>query len=150
MRDTFLFSDGQDLTGLTSTGVVSGNIWDIEQDNASAVIVTDGMLMGWLNLSFGASNAGAAEGLWIELRSSDNTNITATPKYLVCILLTATELAAMEGKTVSIGFYKAELKRYIGVFYRPDTNSMAGTATPVDAWFSEHPIGELGVQKKPT
>ncbi len=145
MRDKFLFSDAQDLTGLNSTGVVSSNIWDIEED-----AVTDGMLMGWLNLSFAAGNAGATEGLWIELRTSDNTNITTTPKWLCAIKLTDAELTAMAGKTVSIGFYKAELQKYVGVFYRADTTSLAGTATGVDAWFSEHPIGELAVQKKPT
>ena len=145
MRDKFIFSDAQDLTGVDSTGVVSTNIWDIEED-----AVTDHSLIGWLNVSFAAGNAGATEGLWIELRSSDNTNMSTSPTYLGAILLTDAELTAATGTTISFGFSKANLQKYVSVWYRADTTSLAGTATPVDAWFSEHSAGELGLQKQPS
>jgi len=149
MVELFRFSNGQDLTGLDSTGVVSENYWDLEYDDNSNLVVTDGQVCGWFNFTFGASNAGATEGLYIEVRSSDNTNIAASYDSLGLLFLTDAELTAASGKTYAIGVSKANLQRYLGVWYRAHTTSLAGTATPIYAWFSTGPENLSVTQKKP-
>lgn len=143
MRDKFIFSNAQDLTAVDSTGVVSTNVWDLEEDAS-----VDQQVCGWLNVSFGASNAGATEGMYIEFRSSAAAALTS-PVYLVSVFLTDAELTAAAGKTYAVGIYKANLEKYAGVWYRAHTTGLAATATPVDAWFSIAPEGELRLQKKP-
>ena len=149
MLELFRFSNGQDLTGVTSTGVVSDNYWDLERDDSGNVIVTDGQLVGWLNVCFGASNAGANDGFLVELRSSDNTNIAVSQDYLVVMELTDAELTAAAGKTYSVGFSKANLQRYVGAWYRAVNTSLASTATPVYTWFSLYSENLSVTQKKP-
>ncbi len=147
MRDRFPFSDGQDLNALSSTGVVSGNIWDLEEDAS-----VDQQLTGYLNVSFADSNDGATQGMYIEFRTSDNIDIDTSHEVLAIMFLTDAELTAAAGITFSVGFEKANLKKYAGVFYRPHTTSLASAETLVDAWFSEHPADNAvqNLQKRPT
>jgi len=150
MRDLFTFAAAQDLTGVDSTGVVSDNIWDLEADDAGNATETDSQVVGWLNVLFRASNAGATEGLWVELRTSDNTDIDTTHEKLGALFLTDAQLTAAAGKTFSIGVSVAGLKKYVGVWFRADTTSLAATATPVDAWLSIAPEGLSVTQKQPS
>jgi len=143
MRDAFEFSNAQALATLDSTGVVSTNIWDLEED-----AVTDGQVYGWLNVKIlSTTNTGGDSGLYIELRSADNTNMSTTPIYLGAALLTQAEIVA--GAVVSIGVRKSNCEKYIGVWYKTVSESLTG-ATAVDAWFSQAPAGELRIQKKPS
>ncbi len=150
MVDKFLFSNGQDLTGLTGTGVVSEHIWDLEQDDSANVIETDGQMVGWLNVTFGASNAGANEGMWIELNSSSDVGGTTDLINLVIMRLTDAELTAAVGKTFSVGFSKSLVERYISVWYDPISTAMAGTATPVYASYNIAPLPTRVIQKQPS
>lgn len=141
------FSAGQNLTGLNSTGVVSSNIWDLEYDNDDNLIVTDGQVNGWFNFVLGAANAGGDEGLLIEIRSSDNVNMSTSPDYLGLLQLNQAELTA--GRAVAIGVTKANLQRYVGVWYRAVNTSLAASTTPIYGWFSPGPEGLPVTQKKP-
>lgn len=143
MRDKFIFSDGDDLTTLNSTGIISTNIWDFEED-----AIADGMIMGWLNVHINSTdNTGAAEGIDIQFRASDNVN-GSSPEYLGCIKLLQAEIAA--GGAFCVGVCRYLTLRYLSVWYKADTNAMNGN-TLVDAWFSQHPISvtAAGIQKKP-
>lgn len=143
MTDKFVFSNGQALSTLNSTGVVSSNIWDLEEDS-----VTDGQVMGWINgIILSSTNAGGAEGLVIQMRSSDNTNMSATPLYLGGIRLTQAEIVT--GHRFSFGINKMVLKKYVSIWYNAFSSSL-DNATGVDCWFSEQPVALLGVQKKNT
>lgn len=145
MRDSYQFSDAQDLTGLNSTGEVSDNVWDLETD-----VTTDQQVMGCVNVLFGASNAGATEGMYIELRTSDTENLASGHKIIASILLNDAELTAMSGKAVALMAHKSQMHKYLGLWYKAHTTSLAGTATPVDAWFSQFPVtDEINIQKKP-
>lgn len=143
MRDKFIFSDGQDLSTLDSTGVVSENIWDLEED-----AVTDHQVVGWINfIVLATTNTGGDEGLDVELRTSDNTNMSTSPAYLGAHKLIQAEIAA--GKAYSFGVCKAALKKYVALWFKAVSTSLDG-ATTVDAWFSEQPISVTGIQKKNT
>ena len=66
MLDKFVFSDGQALGALDSTGVVSENIWDLEED-----VSTDQQVIGWINgIILSTTNTGGANGLIIEVHLS--------------------------------------------------------------------------------
>ncbi len=153
------FSNGQDLTGLNSTGVVSSNIWDLEQDNDNNLIVTDGQVLGWFNFVLGAVNTGGDEGLWIEIRTEDETNLdwdsqaageigTGVDQHcLGALLISQTELTA--GNAWAIGVRKAQLGRYLGIWYRAASTALAGTPTPIYGWYSIGPEALPVTQKKP-
>lgn len=142
MQDRFMFSDGQDLTTLNSTGARSEHQFDLEVG-----VVADQMQMGWINFIILLSdNDGAAEGLDLELRSSDNVNLSTTPIYLGGIHLLQAEIAT--GGKYSFGFCRANLKAHLGMWYKATNNSLTNNTT-VDCWFSEQPISVTGIQKKP-
>ncbi len=144
MRDKFIFSNSQTLTDTDSTGEISDNIWDLEED-----AVTDGQLMGWLNFHFiSAVVANLTEGLVVELRSSDAAALATTPLYCGALQLGPTEVAA--GAKFCFGFVRSSLKKYAGVWYRAVSTANIG-AIVVESYFSEQPIGPiLGLQKKPS
>jgi len=144
MLDNFLFSDAQDLTGVDNTGVTSTHYWDLEDD-----VTADQSISGWLNVLFGASNAGATQGLYVELRSDDSTNLASPTSIAAMFWLSDAELTAAAGKCYSVGFSRANVERYLGVWYRAHTTSLAGTATPVYAWLSAKPEASRPSQKKP-
>ncbi len=142
MFDKFVFSNGQALATLNSTGVVSENFWDLEEN-----VVADQQVMGWVNgIILSSTNANGNEGLWIEVRLSDNTDIDTTPMTIGARRLLQGEITA--GFEFSIGFYAAGInKRYMGLWFRADTTSLDG-ATAIDAQFELHPHQELGIQKR--
>lgn len=141
MTDNFKFSNGQALGTLNSTGVVSTNIWDLEED-----VSVDQQVLGWINgIILSSTNTGNTQGMDIELRTSDNTNMSTTPLYLGGIHLTLEE--TITGHRFCFGVCKANLEKYLGIWYKATNTSLDG-ATSVDCWFSEQPVAILGIQKK--
>jgi hypothetical protein len=144
MFDDYQFSDGQALSTLNSTGVVSSNIWDLEEN-----VSTDQLVFGWINgiILSSTNSAGGTEGLWIEARSADSTNLSTTPLWHGAIKLRLDEIVT--GHRFSFGVYAPVCEKYFGLWYRADTTSLSG-ATSVDAWFSLQPHCQLKIQKKNT
>lgn len=137
MHDRFEFSNGQDLSTLDSTGVISDNIYDLEYDNADALIKADQMIECWLNVSLlSIASTAANEGMYIKLIESDSAN-GSTPSYLGVIQLLEAEMVT--GNMYCIGVSKQLTKRYLSVWYMAHTNSLDGANT-VDAWITEHPM----------
>jgi len=144
MIDKFQFSDNQTLTNIDSTGEISSNIWDLEEDAS-----VDQQVEGWLNIHIvSAVVSGLTEGLDIQLRTSDSTD-GSTPRYLGCILLAAAEVVT--GKSYSFGVSKAKLHKYLMAWFKAVSTANTG-AIVVEVWFSEHPITspDVDMQKKPT
>jgi hypothetical protein len=143
MNDKFQFSDNQTLTNLDSTGVVSTNIWDLEEGAAA-----DQQLVGWLNIVINAvSFTGLTEGLNIEMRSADATNLSTTPTNVVGSgIIPAAEVVA--GAVFCLGVNKANLERYAGVWYKAISTAATGTIN-VEAHFSNQPMSAKRLQKKP-
>ncbi len=140
MEDKFVFADGQALSTLNSTGVVSTNIWDIEEDAH-----VDGQVFGWMNvLILSTTNTGGDSGLLFEFRSSDNTNMSTTELYLGIIQIAQSEIVA--GRHFSIGVKKSQLKKYVSGWFRAVSQSL-DNATGIDCWFSlmpeEFPVNQL-------
>ncbi len=152
MRDNFPFAEDQDLTGVTSGGTISENIWDLEQDDSDNVMETDAQLVGWVNVVFRAGNAGATEGLWIDVISDDAVGLDSADTQIVLgsLYLNDVQLTAAAGKTYTIGVSMAGLQRYVGLLFRADSTSLAGTATPVDAAWNVNPEALAVTQKKPS
>lgn len=156
MREKFIFSDAQDLSSLDSTGVVSDNIWDLEED-----VATDGQVEGWINILVTAADPTLAgtEGVWFELRTEDETNLDwdsaaagqigsdSDQHMLGAILLRANQLVA--GNQFCFGVHRANLGKYMGMWYRAASTSVNDTCN-VDVWFSQQPVSELGIQKRPS
>ena len=142
--EKFVFSNGQALGTLNSTGVISTNIWDLEEG-----VSVDQMVIGWVNgiILSSTNSAGGTEGLIIEVRSSDAEALATTPMYLGARTLMSSEIVT--GFRFSIGIYATALKKYLGVWYRAFNTSLDG-ATSVDARFELQPHEALRVQKKNT
>ena len=140
MHDKFEFSNGQALSTLSSTGVISDYYWDLED-----YVSTDQLVFGWINGIILSSTNAAAALLWIEARSADNTNLSTTPLWHGAIKLTQAEIVA--GHRFSFGVYAPVCERYFGLWYRADDTSL-DNATAVDAWFSLEPHVQHGIQKK--
>ncbi len=155
MLDNFVFSAGQALSTLSSTGVISTNIWDLEED-----VTADQQVVGWFNfLIRSTTNTSAGEGVWIEVRSEDETNLNwdsasagqitndQTDQHcLGALLLRDDQIAA--GAEFAIGVRRAALGRYLGIWYRAASSSLNG-ATAIDAWFSYSAEEMRPTQKKP-
>ena len=139
----YQFSDAQDLGSLNSTGVVSSNIFDLEEG-----VSVDQLVMGWVNgIILSTSNTGGDDGLWIEVRSADSDNLSTTPLYHGAILLTQDEIVA--GREFSIGVYAPVCEKYFGLWYRAGNTSLNG-ATIIDAHWALEPASHLRIQKKNT
>jgi len=141
--EKFRFSNGQDLASLDSTGSVSDNYWDLEQNAA-----TDMNLFGWLHvLILTSTNTGGDEGLDIQVRSADATNLSTTPIVHGALQLTQSQIAA--GGHYVIGIHAHACERYAGVWYKAVSTAL-DNATTVDAWWEDGPGDRLQLQKKNT
>ena len=140
MRDLFTFtaSGGQDLTDVTSGGVVSNNVWNLEVDDSARAMETDGQILGWINVTFRAGNSGATEGLWIDVISDDAAALTTADTQIIlgAMYLNDVQLTAAAGKTYSIGVNMAGLQTFLGLWFRADSTSLATSTTKVDAAFN--------------
>jgi hypothetical protein len=157
MRDKFVFSDAQEYTNEDSTGTISTNIFDMEQDGSSNTILTDDQIEAYLNVVVTAYSytSGGTEGIVVELRTDDATDL-ATAKdgssagYIVIAAkeVPLEDLAA--GLKISVPVRKDVLKRYVGAWLRAGSTTLTGTVT-VDAYIDMAPISENeSLQKVPS
>lgn len=152
MRDKWLFSNGQDLGSLDSTGVVSEHVFDMEQVSATdtSEIVTDDYVEAWFCFSIlTCTQTSGDEGIDVELRECDNADMTTgTPRYLGVIKLIEAELVA--GNKFAIKVSKAMTQRYLGAWYKA-INSSLNLATTIDCWIHTGPLTENdAIQKIPS
>lgn len=150
MKDKLLeLSDAQALGALTSTGVVSAYVPDMELDaSGGSTIIENDQLVCWLNLIFAANSAqvGGTEGMNIYLRSCDNANMTSSSIDLAMVWVSATELTA--GCKRSIKVCHSLTQKFVGLFYDPVSTTLT-TGNTVDAWLSDRPISENEDIQKP-
>ena len=157
MRDRFVFEDGVDLSAYSSTGAVSTNIWDLD-NNIAAGSGPFGQLKGWLNIHIltGAGAQGCTSGFYIELRNDDQValnlasgaGVNATEQTLLVVFLKQSQLVA--GARFSFGIETEDLMgKYVGCWLKAHTQSVAA-ALSMDISWEEHPIARLGLQRKNT
>ncbi len=139
MRDKFVFSDGQALGALTSTGVVSENVFDMELDsNGGNTIIEDDQLVGVLNIHISKlAGQTAAEGINIYLRSCDNSDMVTNSIDLGSAFVSLAELQA--GAIANIEVTKALTQKFVGLFYDPASSTLV-TGHLVDAAWHTAPL----------
>ncbi len=150
MRDKYMFSDAQALGALTSTGVVSTNVFDMELEEAAGnVIIEDDQLVDVLNLTIPA-NAGQVagdSGMNIYLRSGDNNDMVTSAIDLGVVFVSQAELLA--GCIKNIKVLKQLTQKFVGVFYDPVSETLT-TGNTVDAYWDTEPLtANDSVQKVP-
>ena len=150
MRDKYMFSDAQALGALTSTGVVSTNVFDMELEEAAGnVIIEDDQLVGVLNLTIPANAAQVAgdSGMNIYLRSGDNNDMVTSAIDLGVVFVSQAELLA--GCIKNIKVLKQLTQKFVGVFYDPVSETLT-TGNTVDAYWDTEPLtANDSVQKVP-
>lgn len=145
MNEKFKFSNAQVLTNLDSTGVISENIWDFEEN-----AVTDDFLEGFVNavITARALTSGLTEGLLVEFRTGDTTALDSL--WEVCGAISLLKAKVIAGARFSIPVRTDKLQKYGGLFYRALSTADVGTIT-VDTDFSATPVGENAtIQKMPS
>lgn len=150
MRDQQVFSNGQDLSTLDSTGVVSTNVFDLELTGSGGdTIIEDDQIVGFMNFEIlSTSNTAGDEGIKIELRGSDNANMSSSPERLGTIQINQAEIVA--GAVFSIRVIKQLATKFLGVFYQAISTSMDG-ATVVDCYMHTSPVTPNdSIQKLPS
>ncbi|MCK5611567.1 hypothetical protein KAR91_57380 [Candidatus Pacearchaeota archaeon] len=146
MRD-FNFSDAQALGALTSTGVVSTNVFDMELDGAAGnTIIEDDQLVGVVNITIPPlAGQTAAEGMNIYLRSGDNSDMVTSAIDLGSVFVSLAEMIA--GCVKNIEIHKELTQKFVGLFYDP-ANSTLVTGQTVDAHFHIAPLTENDKMQK--
>jgi len=157
MRENMLLSDAQATVNEDSTGTIFTNYLDLEKDSAANALVTDEMIMGYLNVVLTAYSytADGTEGVKFEVRTDDAVTL-ATAKDgagVGYIVLAAKEIPLERieaGMKISIPFLEPVAKRYLGGFVLATSTTFNGTIT-FDAWFDNKPIsGNESIQKVPS
>jgi len=151
MREKDIFSDGQALGALNSTGVVCTNPFDMELDGAAGnVILTDDQIEAVLNVAvLSSTNAAGTQGMDVEIRSSDNNDMTTGAIVLASLHLTKAEIVA--GTRKSIKVLASLTQKFLGVWYKA-TDTSLDNLTSVDCWLSAVPDGSPNedIQKIPS
>lgn len=151
MREKEIFSNGQALGALDSTGVVSTNVFDLELDGAGGnTIIENDQIEVVLNVKIlSTTNTSGTQGLDVVLRGSDNANMSTTPEQLGAIHFTQGEIVA--GAIRSIKVLKTLATKFLGVFFLA-TNTSLDNLTSVDCWISPLPDGSPNedIQKVPS
>lgn len=148
MRDKYVFSNGQDLGSLDSTGVVSEHVFDMELDALSGnTIIENDQVEGWFCFKIlTTTNTGGNDGLDIELRESDAAAMT-TPRYLGTIKLLQAELVA--GAVYAIKVQKQLALKFLGAWFKAINTSLNGVTT-VDCFIHTGPLSPNdSIQKVP-
>lgn len=150
MREKDIFSNGQALGALDSTGVVSTNVFDLELDASGGnTIITNDFLDCWVNCIFTAAPTTQAgvEGMYIEAMASDAAALS-TPTVWATKFLAYTLIVA--GHKVALRIYAQLALAFFGMWYRAHTTALTTGAT-IDAWVATAPIGENdSIQKVPS
>ena len=144
----FEFSNAQALGGLTSTGIVSDNVFDMElSKNGGDTILTNDQLVGCLNINLSSNDdqVGGASGLWVCLRSCDNDDMTTTPVELGRAFISEAELKS--GCVKNIEVTKSLTQKFVGLFYDPESETIT-TGNTVDAHWSIAPLTKNGTLQK--
>lgn len=154
MRDKWLFSNAQALGALTSTGVVSTDVFDLElAASGGATIITDDFIDCWVNILTTAvpSSQDGTEGLNIRVLANDNADMTTgTEVVLASIDVINADIITTAGKKFPIRVYKQLTAKFLGVWYRAVSTTMT-TGVVVDAWIHTAPVGENdSIQKVPS
>ena len=145
----FEFSNGQALSTLNSTGVVSANVWDLENRSSGVALgQTDMMVYGWVHFHILSSTNATGKNFRITLVSSSTAALTGTLIYLGGIELMIPQI--ITGNKFSFGVCLHKCEQYLGVWYKAAT-TLTG-ATGVDCKFFPGPLtspNDVGNQKKP-
>jgi len=144
-------SNAQVLGALTSTGIVSTNVFDMELDKAAGeTIIEDDQLVAILNLTF-PPNADQVitTGLYVDLLSNDNADMTTgTEVILGTVFVSMAELVA--GCVKNIEVLKTLTQKFVGAWYKAASTTIT-TGNTVDAHFSIAPLTENDkIQKVPS
>lgn len=154
MRDKFLFSDGQAFSNLSSTGEISSNIWDLEE-NASVDQCIQGCLM--VTITACTLTSGLTEGMKLSLRVDDATDLAtakngSTAGYKVVASKEVLKEEIVAGRTFPIPVYETLTSRskYMGFWPTAVSTQLTGSVT-LEAWFEDMPSDHRkGVQKIPS
>jgi len=151
LEGAFMFSNAQALGALTSTGVVSTNVLDMELTKSGGdTILTDDQLVGVCNIVLppNADQVGGASGMNIYLRSCDNANMTSSCIDLGSCFVSAAELLA--GCVKNIAVCVPLTQKFVGLFYDPASETIT-TGNTVDAHMTFAPITlNDAIQKVPS
>ena len=142
MRDKYVFSDAQSLGALTSTGVVSSNVFDMELDASGGnTIIENDQIVGVVNIIIPANaNQIVATGMYIDLLSNDNADMTTGTEVIIrSVFVSMAELAA--GCIKSIEITKQLAQSFVGLWYRAASTTIT-TGNTVDAYWSTAPLTE--------
>jgi hypothetical protein len=142
MRDTPLkVMDGQSRTNPNSTGTISSNVLDLEQDSDSNVLLTDDQVEGWLNyiITDYSYTSGGTEGMIFEVRNGDNSDLATGVEVIGSVQVPLADLAI--GKKIPVPFKRDVAERYLGGWIRAASTTLTGTIE-CDADFSNLPISE--------
>lgn len=142
MRDApLVLSNAQSRTNPNSTGTVSANVLDMEQDSAANVILTDDQIEGYMNviLTSVTFTSGGNEGISLQVRNGDNSDL-ATGVEIVGHLDVPLAFV-VEGKKFSVPFKRQVAERYAGGWFMAKSTTYTGVII-VDAEFSDKPISE--------
>ena len=146
---SFEFSNAQALSTLDSTGVVSANVWDLENRASGAAMgQTDMMVYGWVNFIILSSANTTGTNFRLTLVSSSTAALTGTLKYLGGTELLIPQI--ITGFKGSFGVCRHKCEQYLGMWYKAATTLVG--ANNIDCWFSDSPItspSDVGNQKKP-
>lgn len=155
MRDKWLFSDNQDIDDIDSTGVISTNIWDLEYDNADALIVVDQSQIGYLNgvINTYGYTSGGTEGIVVSMVTDDATSLDTAKASDAGFDRVASKDILLQyiaaGYAFSIPFVCDRLKRYLGAWIAAGSTTFATTVFTIELWFENTPITQRNVQKRP-
>ncbi len=141
-------SNAQALGALTSTGVVSEDVFDMELDGAAGnTIIEDDQLVAILNLTFPPNaNQVVATGMYVDLLSNDNADMTSgTEVILGTVFVSMAELAA--GCVKNIQVIKTLTQKFVGAWYKAHSTTIT-TGNTVDAHFSIAPLTENDKMQK--
>lgn len=145
----FEFSNAQALSTLDGTGVVSANVWDLENRSSGVAMgQTDFMVFGWVNFIILSSTNTTGKNFTIKLISSSTAALTGTLKYLAGVELMIPEI--ITGYKGSFGVCRHKCEQYLGIWFKAATTLTGATA--IDCWFSDSPItspSDIGNQNKP-
>ena len=151
MRDKFIFADGQAFASEDSTGTISQNIWDLEED-----VSVDQMIEGYVNFvcTVLTLTSGLTQGVVLSVRTDDAVGLatakTGTNGYFEIgriEILKTQHLAVGRGWAVPI---KTDIaKKYLGAWVAAGSTALTGTFS-WDIWFENTPIslGIKAIQKR--
>lgn len=150
MRDKFIFSDNQTCTNLDSTGEISTNIWDLEED-----VAVDQMIEGFLNITIISATltSGLTEGLVVGLRTDDAVGLATAQNgtnagYVDVGTKHLLKEEIVAGRSFSMPFRQDVCKKYLGGWAKAKNTALVGNIH-LEMWFENNPVSQLRIQKKP-